>query len=143
MKHLNFAIASLVDAQTGLNLSGNSQANYHSNRRPYSKTIETKSLGEIIKSTVIKTMTAITEWNQEQKNKIEILSLNERQLQDIGIESNEVNQLRAGVITTDKLKRSQGLLQKSPALRLCATAKIQKPATFPANQPDYRLSKLA
>ena len=143
MNHLNFAITSLVDAQTGLNLSANLTNNVNATRTSRLNGESSKSVGGFLISTFKHIVSSVIRQNQERRNKMEFLNLTVRQLEDAGIELQEINQLRAGLINTDDLKGARINVARPSKLRPCATGRVAGSRKFAANQPDYNYLKLA
>jgi len=155
MKLFNFAIASIVDANTGNGVSRRFVEQFGSKNSSYvqlGREIRAKSiLGLVgkIKSALIQYIADSKAKAQERRSVEEISQLSASMLEDVGLTQNDADDLRLGLISLDSLsaRRDQNRNQREVHLsRLSQSPKqvnISGSGHESTNQENYELKKCA
>ena len=143
MSLLQFAIASIVDANTNHQFGASSssdqirhyQASMHEGRK-----IRAKSLIAILDSIKHRIATAVEGYHQraeyhQQVN--QLLDLNDSMLSDIGLERGDLASLRAGLITLEQLGQKRSTGHHLAAREIQSTVDKQTRARLASNQDRF------
>jgi len=155
MKLINFAISSIVDANTGNGVSRRFAEQFgskNSNYEQFGREIRAKSILDLvgnIKSAFIQYIADSKAKAQEQRSVEEISQMSASMLKDVGLTQNDVGDLCRGLISLDSLsaRRDQNRNQREAHLsRLSQPPKqvnISGSGHESANQENYELKKCA
>ena len=154
MKLFNFAIASIVDANTGNGISRqfiDQSGSKDSGHLQYSREIRAKSvLGVLakIKSAVKQFVDDSREAARARRNNEALSQLSEHILKDIGLTFVDIQDLKSGQITLEGLnaRRDQDRDQSARSLRLLQSTKLVNSQVVDidsANQAHFETAKCA
>ena len=148
MKLFEFAIASIVDANTGHGLEGkNLSVDYYAAIQS-DREIRAKSVFECFASIKHRIGQVISNYHVRANNRRaidEISNRSDRLLKDIGIERYELAQLRAGLTTLEELDASRRPSQVDIVQALYSSALVDKEVRKlgAVNQDSYVLARCA
>lgn len=155
MKLYNFAIASIVDANTGNGVSRRFVEQFgskNSNYEQFGREIRAKSiLGLVgkIKSALIQYIADSKAKARERRSVEEVSQMSASMLKDVGLTQNDADDLRLGLISLDSLsaRRDQNRKQREARLRRLSQSpkqvNISSSGHESANQENYELKKCA
>jgi uncharacterized protein YjiS (DUF1127 family) len=148
MKLFEFAIASIVDANTGHGLEGKNLSVDHSSAIHTAHEIRAKTILALFASIKHRIRQVISNYHVRANNRRainEISKLSDRLLGDIGIERYELAQLRAGLITLEELDASRRPGQVDIVQALQSPVRIDKEVRKlgAVNQDSYVLARCA
>ncbi len=148
MKLLEFAIASIVDANTGHGLEGQNLSVNYASEIHRGREIRSKSVLALFASIKHRIGQVISNYRVRAYNRRainEISKLSDRLLGDIGIERYELAQLRAGLITLEELEASRRPDKVDIVQALQSPVRIDKEVRKlgAVNQDSYVLARCA
>ena len=130
MKSLQFAVASIVDANTGNGLVHNGGTIDYAAAAQHGRNIRAKSIVAVYRLIKEQLVGAISSYraNSRKNRQIAVLAqLNEHQLKDIGLSREDVFAAKLGQVTLEQLdtQRRNGYQSKLP--ELSSTARVSQP----------------
>ncbi len=148
MKVVEFAIASIVDANTGYGLEGKNLSVDYSSATHTAHEIRAKTILALFASIKHRIGQVISNYRVRANNRRainEISKLSDWLLGDIGIERYEIAQLRAGLITLEELDASRRPGQVDIVQALQSPVRIDKEVRKlgAVNQDSYVLARCA
>ena len=153
MKLLNFAIASIVDANTGNGINRQFVNQFGSNKTDYvrhGREIRANSVLALfgkIKTSIKQYIEDSKAAAQARENTREILQMNEHLMKDIGLNYNDGVDLRLGLISLDSLnaRRDQNRNQQDAGLARLSQQQVSvgKYDLESSNEEAYELAKCA
>jgi uncharacterized protein YjiS (DUF1127 family) len=148
MSVLNFAIASLVDAHTGLGTTANTRKDYLNryiapvdiDQKTRANSLVTLTAGA--KDGFRKSFEAFREWSLERRARQNLMNLDDHMLKDIGVDRGDLALLKNGTITMTELRHGRNLTDiKQIATRVKVTEQIQ--GIEPVNEELFNQDKCA
>jgi uncharacterized protein YjiS (DUF1127 family) len=148
MKHFSFAIASIVDANTGFGLShGGRNIDYRAAER-HGRAIRAKSIIALfaaIKQRISVTVEAYKERTQARRDLLTMLNLNDRMLKDIGLTRGDLASVQYGVVTLQQLDAERKASRQVTDQHVTTFIRVEKvnQAQEAVNQELYAEAKCA
>ena len=148
MKLFEFAIASIVDANTGHGLEGKNLSVDYASEIHRGREIRSKSVLALFASIKHRIGQVISNYRVRAYNRRainEISNLSDRLLKDIGIERYELAQLRAGLTTQEEFDASRRPIQIDSVQALYSSALVDKEIRKldAVNQDSYAQARCA
>jgi uncharacterized protein YjiS (DUF1127 family) len=148
MKHLPFAIASIVDANTGFGLShGGGKIDYRAAEQ-HARAIRAKSiigLFAAIKQRIGIAIEAYRVRAQARRDLLTMLNLSDRMLKDIGLTRGDLASIQYGVVTLKQLDAERKALRQVTNQHVTTSIRVEKvnQAQEAVNQELYAEAKCA
>ena len=148
MKHLPFAIASIVDANTGFGLShGGGKVDYRAAEQ-HARAIRAKSIITLfaaIKQRIGIVVEAYKEKVQARRDLLTMLNLSDRMLEDIGLTRGDLASVQYGVVTLKQLEAERKALRPVTDQQVTTSIRVEKvnQAQEAVNQELYAEAKRA
>ncbi len=153
MKLLNFAIASIVDANTGNGINRQFVSQFGSNKTDYVQhglDIRAKSILALIgkiKASVTQYIENSKATAQARRSSKEVLQMSEHMMKDVGLTYNDLNDLRLGLISLNTLnqRRDQNRNEQDAGLGRLSLQQVSvgKNDLESSNEEAYELAKCA
>jgi uncharacterized protein YjiS (DUF1127 family) len=148
MKHLPFAIASIVDANTGFGLShGVGKIDYRAAERD-ARALRAKSIIALfaaIKQRISVAVETYKERAQARRDLLTMLNLSDRMLKDIGLTRGDLASVQYGVVTVKQLDAERKASRQIAGQRVTTSIRVEKvnQAQEAVNQEFYAEKKCA
>jgi uncharacterized protein YjiS (DUF1127 family) len=143
MKSLQFAIASIVDANTNYQFGASSSSdpigNYQASMLEGRK-IRAKSLIALLSSFRQRLAAAVARYRQhaEYRQQVnQVLNLSDRMLSDIGLERGDLASLRAGLVTLEQLGQKRSSSHRLASQEIQPKVDKETQARLAANQDRF------
>ena len=148
MKHFTFAIASIVDANTGFGLShGGGKIDYRAAEQ-HARTIRAKSIIALFAAIKQRIGVAVEAYRvrvQAHRNLQTLLNLSDRMLEDIGLTRGDLASVQYGVVTLKQLEVERKALRQVTDQHVTTYIRVEKlnQAREAVNQELYAEEKCA
>ncbi len=153
MKLLNFAIASIVDANTGNGINRQFVSQFGSNKTDFAqhgRDIRANSILALIgkiKASVTQYIENSKATAQARRSSKEVLQMSEHMMKDVGLTYNDLNDLRLGLISLNTLnqRRDQNRNEQDAGLGRLSLQQVSvgKNDLESSNEEAYELAKCA
>ena len=148
MKHLPFAIASIVDANTGFGLSHGGGKIDHCAAEQHARAVRAKSiigLFAAIKQRISIAVEAHKERAQARRDLLKTLNLSDHMLKDIGLTRGDLASVQYGVVTLQQLDAERMASRQVTDQHVITSIRVEKvnQAQEAVNQEFYAEEKCA
>jgi uncharacterized protein YjiS (DUF1127 family) len=148
MKHLPFAIASIVNANTGFGLSHGGGKIDYSAAKQHARALRAKSIIALfaaIKQRISVAVEAYKERVQARRDLLTMLNLSDRRLKDIGLTRGYLASVHYGAVTLKQLDAERKALRQVTDQHVTTSIRVEKvnQAQEAVNQEFYAEAKCA
>ena len=147
MKSFTFAIASIVDANTGFGLNHGGSQSYAQAER-HGRTIRSRAVADLfgrVRTSLSELVEAYRQRVQERRDLQRLLRLNDHMLADIGLSRGDLVAVELGSIRLEELQAQREANRADKLLQLKSDSKLTRleDATEAANEQDFDNRKCA